>query len=217
MNKEQVRFNMIEQQIRPWDVLDPDVLGLYSRVPREKFVPPGSADLAFADSIIPIGHGETMMCPKVEARLLQALSIKTSERILEIGTGPGFLTALLATMGSHVTSIEYHKDLHLAARKNLTECSIENVELIHGDGIDGWSHSAPYDLIVITGSSPKRKIPLEEQLAVGGRLFIVVGLSPVMTATLISKVAENAWAEETLFETDLKPLIGADQKPEFNF
>ena len=217
MDTEQARFNMIEQQIRPWDVLDPDVLRLYSLIPREKFVPKECADLAFVDSIIPIGHGETMMSPKVEARLLQALSIKPSERILEIGTGTGFLTALLATMGNHVTSIEYHSDLHSTAEKNLKECGIKNVELIHSDGIDGWSPSAPYDLIVITGSCPDRRYLLEKQLNVGGRLFVILGMSPVMTATLVSKITESAWAEETLFETDLKPLIGAEWEPEFTF
>jgi protein-L-isoaspartate(D-aspartate) O-methyltransferase len=217
MDFETARFNMVEQQIRPWEVIDPRVLDACSRVPRELFVPEQYRQLAFSDTNIHIGHGQTMMSPKVEARLLQALDVRRGDRILEIGTGSGYLTALLATLGAHVTSIEIFADLSERARDNLRRAGITNVKLHVGDGLDGWSTAEPYDVIVVTGSSPARRPAIEHQQSIGGRLFLVVGVAPVMEATLITRLDKETWATEGLFETELAPLIGAEPKPEFRF
>ena len=217
MDFETARFNMVEQQIRPWEVLDPDVLDACLQVPREIFTPAEYQNLAFSDTTIEIGHDQTMMAPKVEARLVQALEVQGSDRILEIGTGSGYLAALLGTLGAHVTSVEIFNDLSDGAKQKLARISIANVKLFVGDGLEGWATAAPYDVIAVTGSSPDRLRSVEQQLSIGGRMFIVIGISPVMEATLITRVDENTWATEILFETDLVPLIGAEQKPEFCF
>ncbi|MGR8920812.1 MAG: protein-L-isoaspartate O-methyltransferase family protein [Gammaproteobacteria bacterium] len=211
------RLNMIEQQIRPWEVLDPTVLDACAAVHRELFVPDDYRDLAFTDTTIEIGHGQVMMAPKVEARLLQALGVRPADRVLEIGTGSGYLTALLATLGAHVTSIEYFGDLSERASARLRAAGISNVKLHVGDGIGGWSAAEPYDVIVVTGSSPERLAAVERQLSIGGRLFIVLGSGPVMEAVLLRRVAEDTWTRESLFETEITPLIGAEPKPEFRF
>ena len=186
-------------------------------VPRERFVPPAFQSLAFSDTGIDIGHGQSMMAPKIEARLLQSLNIAAADRVLEIGTGSGYLTALLGTLGAHVTSIEYHADLSEGAAGALRECGISNVTLHVGDGLDGWASAEPYDAIAVTGSCPQRRAAIEQQLSINGRMFVVVGEAPVMTATLITRISKDAWAEEALFETELAPLIGAEHKPEFKF
>ncbi len=217
MDFETARFNMVEQQIRTWEVLDPGVLTACSDVARDQFVPEPYRNLAYADTEIEIGHGQRMMSPKIEARLLQALAVRPSDRILEIGTGSGYLTALLATLGAHVTSIEYHEDLSAAGKANLARAGIGNVKLHVGDGIDGWTTAEPYDVIVLTGSCPERRPVIERQLSIGGRLFAVIGCHPVMEAVLVTRVTQDSWAEESLFETELAPLIGAEPKPEFSF
>jgi protein-L-isoaspartate(D-aspartate) O-methyltransferase len=215
MNFDQARFNMIEQQIRPWEVLDQRVLSLLPQVPREDFVPAAYRNLAFADTAVPVGHGEVMMAPKVEARMLQSLGIEPRDKILEIGTGSGYVTALLAKSGREVTSVEIHRDLAEQAATRLQAHDINNVHLEIGDGIRGWPSTAPYDVIAITGSMPLLEPLLEQQLTPGGRLFVVVGQAPVMEALLITRVGEQEWTRESLFETEIAPLLGAIEPPRF--
>lgn len=217
MDFETARFNMVEQQIRTWEVLDSNVLEACSKVHRERFVPDGYRQLAFSDTAIDLGHGQAMMPPKIEARLLQALDVQRTDRVLEIGTGSGYLTALLATLAAHVTSIEIFDDLSARAKHNLRNAHISNVALHTGDALDGWSTAEPYDVIVVTGSSPERRPLIEQQLSLHGRLFIVVGTAPVMEALLITRLAKDSWSLESLFETELAPLIGAEPKPQFQF
>jgi protein-L-isoaspartate(D-aspartate) O-methyltransferase len=217
MDFETARFNMVEQQIRTWDVLDANVLEACAKVHRERFVPEGYRQLAFSDTAIDIGHGQAMMLPKIEARLLQALDVQRSDRVLEIGTGSGYLTALLATLAAHVTSIEIFDDLSSRAKHNLRNAGIGNVALHVGDAVDGWSTAEPYDVIVVTGSSSVRRPLIEQQLSQHGRMFIVVGDAPVMEALLITRLAKDSWSVESLFETEVAPLIGAQAKPEFKF
>jgi protein-L-isoaspartate(D-aspartate) O-methyltransferase len=213
MNIEQARFNMVEQQIRTWDVLDQQVLDLMAEVPREDFVPAAYRNLAFADTCIPLGHGQSMMVPRVEARMLQALQVERDHRILEVGTGSGFVTALLARLGGHVTSVEIIDSLSSSAQAKLDAHGIENVDLYTGDASHGWERAAPYDIIAVTGSLPVPEDSFQNSLAVGGRLFVVVGREPAMRALLITRSSESQWASECLFETVLPPLAGV-QEPE---
>jgi protein-L-isoaspartate(D-aspartate) O-methyltransferase len=213
MNIEQARFNMVEQQIRTWDVLDQQVLDLMAEVPREDFVPAAYRNLAFADTCIPLGHGQSMMAPRVEARMLQALQVERDHRILEVGTGSGFVTALLARLGGHVTSVEIVDSLSSSAQAKLDAHGIENVDLYTGDASHGWERAAPYDIIAVTGSLPMPEDSFQNSLAVGGRLFVVVGREPAMRALLITRSSESQWASECLFETVLPPLAGV-QEPE---
>ena len=217
MDFEIARFNMVEQQIRTWEVLDANVLEACSKVHRERFVPDAYRQLAFSDTAIELGHGQAMMPPKIEARLLQALDVRRADRVLEIGTGSGYLTALLASLAAHVTSIEIFDDLSARAKHNLRNANIGNVALHVGDAVDGWSTAEPYDVIVVTGSSPERRALIEQQLSLNGRMFIVVGNAPVMEALLITRIAKDSWSVESLFETELAPLLGAECKPEFQF
>lgn len=217
MDLDTARFNMIEQQIRPWEVLDQRVLDLIAEVPREAFVPEAFQALAFADIQIPLPHGQVMMTPKVEARMLQALAIEAEDRILEIGTGSGYVTALLARSGRQVISVEYFPDLSAAAGEKLNRQGIYNVRLEVGDASKGWPALGPYDVIAVTGSVPVLDVALQEQLAPRGRLFVVVGQAPVMEARLITRVGEGQWACESLFETVLPPLIGIPRPSAFHF
>ena len=217
MNIEQARFNMVEQQIRPWEVLDTEVLELLFKVKRELFVPPEHRDLAFADLEIPIGHGESMMQPKVEARLVQELAIGSHENVYEVGTGSGYLTALLASRGRHVTSAEIHADLSARAAENLRRAGVQNVTLITGDSAQAVLADAVVDVIVVTGSMPIVPSGFLERLTPGGRLFAVLGDPPVMEATLIRKVEQGALQSVKLFETMLKPLVNAQQPSRFRF
>jgi protein-L-isoaspartate(D-aspartate) O-methyltransferase len=215
MNIEQARFNMVEQQIRTWEVLDQRVLDVMAEVPREDFVPAAYRNLAFADTCIPLDHGQTMMLPRVEARMLQALRVTPADRILEVGTGSGFVTALLARLGGQVISIEIHEALSNSARQKLDAHAIENVELHTGDGSRGWEQSAPYDVIAVTGSLPVPEERFRSSLAVGGRLFIVVGQEPAMEALLINRNSETQWSTDCLFETVLAPLAGVAEPERF--
>jgi protein-L-isoaspartate(D-aspartate) O-methyltransferase len=217
MNLEQARANMVEQQIRPWEVLDQAVLDLLYAVPREEFVPPALRNLAFADLELPIGEGERMMAPKVEARLLQALALRKTERVLEVGTGSGYLTALLARSAAHVHSLEIRPALAAFGRANLERQGIDNVTLETGDGARGDPKRAPYDAIVLTGSTPVLPASLREQLAPGGRLFAVVGEAPVMAARLVTRTGPGAHATVELFDTVLAPLVNAERAPRFRF
>lgn len=215
MNIEQARFNMVEQQIRPWNVLDQRVLDLLADTRREDFVPGAYAELAFTDTRVPLGHSETMMTPKVEGRLLQALAVQPGEEALEIGTGSGYLSALLARSCRHVVSVEIHPDLSAAAAIALAGAGIENVTLEVADGTTGWQSSAPYDVIAVTGSMFELPASFREQLRVGGRLFVITGEAPVMQARLIVRVGDQEWSDECLFETSLKPLVGAEPPRRF--
>jgi protein-L-isoaspartate(D-aspartate) O-methyltransferase len=217
MNLEQARFNMVEQQIRTWEVLDPAVLDLLYAVPREDFVPAAYRKLAFADMEIPIGEGESMMAPRIEARILQALSLRKTDRVLEVGTGSGYLTALLARCAAHVYSLEIRPGLAAVGRANLERHGADNVTLEVADGARGDPKRAPYDAIVLTGSTPVLPAALREQLAPGGRLFAVVGEPPVMVARLITCTVPGAFGSEELFDTVLAPLVNAERPARFQF
>lgn len=217
MDFEHARHNMIEQQIRPWEVLDQRVLDLLGKVRREDFVPVVYQSLAFIDMEIPLGHGEAMWSPKLEGRALQSLAIQPTDRVLEIGTGSAYFTALLASLAGEVLSIEIEPEFKAAAEQKLAAHGFANIRLEQGDGAQGWARSAPYDVIVLTGSTPVLPEAIQEQLKVGGRLFAVVGEAPAMQARLISRVGESAWRSEVLFETEVKALRHATQPERFVF
>ena len=206
---EKARRNMVEQQVRPWEVLDRRVLDVLGELPREHFVPERHRRLAYADLNVPIGHGQVMMTPKVEARMLQALDVRPGDRVLEVGTGSGYVTACLARLGGRVHSVEIFEDLRQRAGERLAALGIGEVVLETGDAARGWDRHAPYDVIAVTGSLPEMEPAFQEQLAVGGRLFVIVGEPPVMEARLYTRLAEDAWTREDLFETLLPPLLNA--------
>ena len=216
MDIEQARCNMVEQQIRTWEVLDPGVLDLLFAVRREDFVPAAYRLLAFADLEIPLGAGARMWSPKMEARVIQELQLAPGESVLEIGTGSGYFTALLAGMGARVTSVEIDAKLSADAKAKLARAGIVPAELAVGDGARGWG-SATYDAIVLTGSTPVLPDSFARQLNPGGRVFAVVGEPPVMTARLVRWVAPGALAERILFETMLEPLQNAATPAHFEF
>ena len=217
MNVEQARFNMVEQQIRPWEVLDQGVLDLLFEVKREGFVPAEYRDLAFVDMEIPIGHGQVMMQPKVEARLMQELAVLPHETAYEVGTGTGYFTALLAKRVKHVTSVEIFPDLGEAAAARLSRAGLANVTLLEGDGARAPLAAGPFDLIVLTGSTPLLPEAFADSLAEGGRLVAVVGEAPVMKAILLRKGASGALVRSELFETQLTPLVNAARASRFRF
>jgi protein-L-isoaspartate(D-aspartate) O-methyltransferase len=217
MNIEQARFNMIEQQIRPWDVLDPKVLTLLAKVKREDFVPAAYRDLAFADLEIPLGEGQVMLPPRVEARLLQELGIKKTDRVLEIGTGSGYMAALLAASAEHVTTLEIRPSLAAIARENLQRSGVDNVTVEVANGLSGWSQRAPFDAILVSGALPEVPAALLKQLRVGGRLAVIVGEAPVMEAQLITCTAEGVFNTINVFETVMPSLDGASPSAGFSF
>ncbi|HEX5612041.1 MAG TPA: protein-L-isoaspartate O-methyltransferase [Burkholderiales bacterium] len=217
MNLEQARHNMVEQQIRPWEVLDQDVLDLLYAVPREEFVPAHYRTLAFGDMEIPLGEGERMWAPKIEARVLQALAVQRTERVLEVGTGSGYLTALLAHRAAHVTSVEIRPSLAEFGRANLARHGRPNVTVEVGDAGCEYPKGAPYDVIVLTGSTPQVPQSLLEEVAPGGRLFAVVGEPPVMTAKILHCAAGGAFRTVELFETLLAPLVNCMRPERFRF
>ena len=217
MNIEQARFNMIEQQIRPWEVLDPQVLDLLFVVKREDFVPAAYRNLAFADMEIPIGEGQVMLPPRVEAKLLQELTIKKTDKVLEIGTGSGYMAALLAARAEHVVTIESRPALAEAARRNLEAAGVTNVTVEVGNGANGWPQRGPYDAIVVSGSLPSLPAALLKQLRVGGRLAAIVGKAPVMEAQLVTCTAEGVYATINLFETVAPAIDGGETPSAFEF
>jgi protein-L-isoaspartate(D-aspartate) O-methyltransferase len=217
MNLEQARANMVEQQIRPWEVLDQDVLDLLYAVPREQFVPEKHRHLAFSDLEIPIGEGEKMMQPKVEARILQEVAPAKTDKVLEVGTGSGYMAALLAHRARHVHSVEISPTLKSFGEANLRRAGIVNVTVELGDAARGWPKHAPYDVIVLTGSTPVLPDAFLAQLAPGGRLFAVVGEPPVMSARLVTAVGGGAFNSLDLFETLLAPLKNALEREKFVF
>lgn len=217
MDFERARFNMVEQQIRPWEVLDTRVLDLLHRVKREDFVPPAYRALALADLEIPIGLGEVMLSPKLEARILQEVAVSGRDRILEVGTGSGYMTALLASQGAHVYSVDVIDAFVHIAGERLKQHGISNVTLETGDAARGWDKHGPYDVIVLTGSEPVLAQSFQQSLAEGGRLFAVVGDAPVMDARLITCIGPGAFQTASLFETCIPPLRHAPQRVRFSF
>ena len=215
-NVELARFNMVEQQIRPWDVLDMDVLDLIKKVKREHFVPVDKQSLAFMDIEIPLGHDVAMWSPKMEARALQALKLKRGDRVLEIGTGSGYLTALMSRMAEHVTSVEQVQELSARAARTLAAHHFDNITLEIGDAGKGWG-SEKYDAIMLTGSVPTAPQSFYDMLKVGGRLFAIVGDAPAMCAMLVTCVAPGVFESSTLFETNIAPLANAPQPQRFVF
>ncbi len=217
MQRASARFNMIEQQIRTWEVLDPKVLQLLHDVPRENFVPEAYQGLAFADIEIPIGFAQTMLSPKLEGRILQALNVQKSHQVLHVGTGSGYFVALLAHQANQVTSLEINPELSATAAYKLSQNNIHNVTLELADGVGGMPSKQPFDVIVFTGSSPVEPIGVRQQLKVGGVMFIVLGQAPVMQATLIQRVSDSAFKVDVLFETCIAPLENAPQGDTFEF
>ncbi|MDH5518719.1 MAG: protein-L-isoaspartate O-methyltransferase [Gammaproteobacteria bacterium] len=217
MNFKQARFNMVEQQVRPWNVLDPAALAVMSEVPRENFVAPAYKTLAYGDYGVPIGNNQEMLKPVLVGRLLQALSIQPDEIVLEVGTGTGYLTACLAKLSAYVYSVDINADFLPEAKKNLTSLQIDNVSLQTGDASAGWAERPLYDVIVITASMPEVPDCYKTSLEIGGRLFVVTGASPVMHAKLITRVAEDVWSDENIFETDLPALENTRLKASFSF
>lgn len=220
MNIEQARFNMIEQQIRTWDVLDQDVLDLLVVVKRECFVPAEYKSLAFFDTEIPLPGGAHMFTPKMEARILQELTVKKHENVLEIGAGSGYMAALLAHKARHVTTVEIDPALRDMAAKNLADYGVTNVDVVLGNGAQGWAGAgseAPYDVIVISGALPVLPDTFLQQIKVGGRIFAIIGQAPVMTAQVVTRVADNAYSTAKIFETNVKPLREALAPSHFKF
>ena len=208
---------MIEQQIRTWEVLDPVVLDLLFAVKREAFVPPEYRSVAFADLEIPIGHGESMMAPKIEARILQEVGVQPHEEVYEVGTGSGYLTALLARRARHVTSAEIHADFRARAAANLRAAGVTNVTLLEGDSARAPLTDSAYDVIVLTGSTPILPQAFLDRLKPGGRLFAVVGDPPAMKAMLVRQPVPGSFQRNELFETVVKPLVNAVQPARFRF
>ena len=215
MDFETARFNMVEQQVRTWEVLDQAVLDRLSAIPRERFVPEDYLRLAYADTRIPLGGGDVMMPPREEARLLQALALAPGDHVLEVGTGSGFLAALAAGLARRVTTVEISPERTARAERSLAEFG--NVEVIEGDAVRGWEAAAPYDAIAVTGSLPVLDDSFLHQLKPGGRLFVVVGEAPAMEALLLTRTGAGDWATESLFETVLPPLAGAKRPNQFEF
>lgn len=217
MDFEVARANMIESQIRTWEVLDQRILDLVLELKREAFVPEAYRGLAFADMEIPLGHGECMLSPKLEARLVQELSVAATDRVLEIGTGSGYTTALLARLGTRVTSIELVAEFSRQAAGKLAAIGIGNVSLEIGDGALGWPRQGPYDAILVTGSLPMLPEEFQAQLAPGGRLVAVIGKPPIMTARIVTCLAPGKFSNAGLFETSIPPLKHAREPERFVF
>ncbi len=217
MNLEQARFNMIEQQIRPWDVSDADVLHLLSVVKREDFVPLAHKALAFVDMEIPLPCGQCMLAPRVEARMLQDLALHKHETVLEIGTGSGFMTALLAHRAQRVVSLEINAELVALARTNLQQAGIHNAEVKHADGATGLASDGPFDAIVLSGSVAELPHALLAQLKVGGRLVAIVGEEPMMQATIVTRTSQTDYRTTTPWDTVAPRLLNFPEAPKFTF
>jgi len=217
MNFDQARFNMVEQQVRPWEVLDGRVLELLEITRREDFVPVRYRKMAFADIAIPLDYDQTMMKPVVEGRLLQALELQPDETVLEIGTGSGFITACLAQQAKQVVSVDIHEQFSSEAEARLKEKGIHNVEFESGDVMTGWQPEQAHDVLVVTGSVQDIPDHFRGWVNPRGRMFVVCGEAPAMEAKLLTKLNATEWREESLFETDLARLINAEKAPEFEF
>ena len=216
MNTDYARLQMVNQQVRGWNVYDEKVLATLKKLPREDYVPVGFESLAFADTAIPLSHGEFMMAPTQEGRLLQALGLSGGENVLEIGTGSGFMTACLATLSKQVTSVDIYADFVASAERKLAEAGIDNVELLQMDATQALP-DGKFDAIAVTGSIQPFDPRLVEALSPHGRLFVVVGDSPAMEAKLIERTDEHDWHSISLFETDIAPLVHGALSPQFSF
>lgn len=216
MNFEQARFNMVEQQVRPWNVFDENVLAMLTNVKREEFVSPEYKAIAFSDVEIPLPGGQKMLFPRVEARMLQELNLSKKDKVLEIGTGSGYVTAMLGKLTDFVYSIEINTKNKEFAVSNLTKAGIKNVSIIEGDGLNGLAAKAPFDKILVGGSLPVIPQTLKQQLKVGGHMVAVIGTKPAMHAVHITRVAENEFIEKQIFETIIDELTGAHQN-QFKF
>jgi protein-L-isoaspartate(D-aspartate) O-methyltransferase len=210
------RQQMVDQQIRTWEVLDPRVLDVFAMVPREAFVPPEYRELAFADTPIPIGLGQSMLAPKIQGRILQALSVGATDRVLEVGSGNGYLAACLGLLGSSTRSIDIHPQFTASAQANLRAVPLATVEFETRDAF-GAAPLGEYDAIAVTGSLPVYDARFEQSLRLGGRLFAIVGEAPVMDAILVRRVDTAEWIRESLFETVVEPLINATAAQRFVF
>ncbi len=213
---EQCRHNMVEQQVRPWDVLDDKVLLTLEQIPRDAFVPEKYKNLAYADTAIPLNDSQSMMHPVVEGRILQSMTIQPEDSILEIGTGSGYLTACMAHMGCHVDSVEIDEALAQQAEKNLQQAGITNISIRCGNGLE-LEAGKSYDVIVLTGSIGEIPDTLKQALNINGRMFAVSGSAPAMQAHVITRTAENDWADEVIFETVQDTLVHGEKKPSFEF
>ena len=216
MQPADAREQMVEQQVRAWDVLDERVLETLRRVPRESFVPPPQRFRAYADAEVPLPEGQHMLRPSVVGRLLQALDPRPGVRALEVGAGSGFVSACLRAAGARVRSLELYAALADLAARNLAAFGMSDVEIVNADALNADTGER-YDLIAVTGSLPIYDPRFERQLALGGRLFVVVGEAPVMEARLVRRVGETAWAAESLFETVIDPLVNAPRPARFSF
>jgi protein-L-isoaspartate(D-aspartate) O-methyltransferase len=217
MNFEQARQNMVENQVRPWDVLDTRVLDALAQVRREDFVSAAHQRLAFADVCLPLGHGQVMMKPVIEGRVLQALNLQPDERVLQIGTGSGFLAACMAQLCAHVTSIDVHEDFTVMAQARLADAGIANVELLTGDALGTWQPQQKFDAIVVTSAVWQVPQRFLGWLKPGGRLLAIRGESPAQQAVLLTQTGAGGYREDYLFETDLPYLAGAEPPRRFVF
>lgn len=217
MDIEQARFNMVEQQIRPWEVLDPKVLDLLFRVRREDYAPPVYRSLAFVDMEIPLGHGEAMWAPKIEARVLQALQVRPHDRVLEVGTGSGYFTALLASQAGVVVTVELHADLKEQAEQKFRAHGLANIQSRLGDAARDWAEDGAFDVIVLTGSTPLLPESYLKRLNPGGRLFAVVGEGAIMAARLVTAGGAGVFRTDSLFETRVRALENALAPARFTF
>jgi protein-L-isoaspartate(D-aspartate) O-methyltransferase len=217
MNQNQARFNMVEQQIRTWEVLDKAVLNALMHLQREHFVPADCLELAYADTEIPLSHGQTMLPPRVDARLVNDLALTGTESVLEIGTGSGYLCALLALRARQVLSFEIHADVAQAAQRHLAQAGITNAQVRAQDGAMGAPSDGPFEAIVLGGSVSEVPQALLDQLAMGGRLIAIVGEEPVMQTTLFTRVGSQSWRSQVLWDTLAPPLQGFAQPSAFHF
>ena len=217
MNFEQARQNMVENQVRPWEVLDARVLEVLGRVRREDFVAPEHRQLAFADVCLPLGHGEVMMKPVLEGRVLQALELASTERVLEIGTGSGFLTACLAGLAGEVVSVDIHADFTAAAAARLAAAAVDNVELATGDAVLTWQPQGQFDAVVLTGAVAHLPERMLGWLKPGGRMLVIRGASPAQQVALLTQEGAGRYRDEVLLETDLPYLVHAEPTRQFVF
>ncbi len=206
MNFETARHNMIEQQIRPWNVIDPVVLDALEAIPRENYVSEDLKESAFSDVELPIDCNQVMLSPKIEAKILQAVQVQKTDNVLEIGTGSGYMTALLAHLADKVCSVEIHSELSQKAEQKFSDEGIDNVTFVVDDAANGFPHNGPYDVIILTGSVAQLPESFKQSLKPGGRLFAVIGQTPIMEATLITRVSATQFSYEGLFETLIPEL-----------
>ncbi len=214
---EQCRHNMVEQQVRPWDVLDDKVLNTLEMIPRDRFVPVQYSNLAYADTAIPLTENARMMHPILEGRLLQLLNIQPEDNVLEIGTGSGYLTACLATLACHVETYEIDESLAAKAKQTLQDQGIFNIDIICADGLQGTSVNKKYDVIVLTGSVSEAPDTFLQALNSNGRLFVITGEAPAMQARVLTRTTDNDWADEVIFETVLPRLVNGEKPASFTF